>query len=82
MAIGACLTMGAIQLRVGLRSKPGTAHLLFALNAFVVAVYACFEMALTRADTSGKGLDEATAKHWTVVSMKNDWKTIFPVGKK
>jgi phosphoserine phosphatase len=28
-----------------------------------------------------KGLDEAAAKHWTVVSMKNDWKTIFPVGK-
>ena len=25
-----------------------------------------------------KGLDEANAKGWTVVSMKNDWKTIFP----
>ena len=25
-----------------------------------------------------KALDEATAKGWTVVSMKNDWKTIFP----
>ena len=25
-----------------------------------------------------KGLDEAKAKGWTVVSMKNDWKTIFP----
>ncbi len=24
-----------------------------------------------------KGLDEATAKGWTVVSMKDDWKTIF-----
>ncbi len=24
-----------------------------------------------------KGLDEANAKGWTVVSMKNDWKTIF-----
>jgi hypothetical protein len=21
--------------------------------------------------------DEATAKHWNVISMKNDWKTIF-----
>ena len=29
-----------------------------------------------------KGLDEAAAKCWTVVSMKNDWKTIFPVEKK
>ena len=25
-----------------------------------------------------KGLDEAHAKGWTVVSMKDDWKTIFP----
>jgi len=28
-----------------------------------------------------KALDEATAKGWTVVDMKNDWKTIFPVVK-
>ena len=25
-----------------------------------------------------KGLDEAAAKGWTVVSMKNDWKQVFP----
>jgi hypothetical protein len=25
-----------------------------------------------------KALDEADAKGWTVVSMKNDWKKIFP----
>ncbi len=25
-----------------------------------------------------KGLDEARAKGWTVVDMKNDWKTIYP----
>jgi len=25
-----------------------------------------------------KGLDEAQARSWTVVDMKNDWKTIFP----
>lgn len=25
-----------------------------------------------------KGLDEAAAKDWTVVSMKDDWKTIYP----
>jgi phosphoserine phosphatase len=29
-----------------------------------------------------KGLDEAAAKGWTVVSMKDDWKTIFPSEKK
>jgi hypothetical protein len=29
-----------------------------------------------------KALDEARAKGWTVVDMKNDWKTIFPFGSK
>jgi phosphoglycolate phosphatase-like HAD superfamily hydrolase len=28
-----------------------------------------------------KALDEATAKGWTVVDMKDDWKTIFPPAK-
>ena len=28
-----------------------------------------------------KALDEATAKGWTVVDMKTDWKTIFPAAK-
>jgi hypothetical protein len=28
-----------------------------------------------------QGLDEAAAKGWTVVSMKDDWKTVFPAGK-
>ena len=28
-----------------------------------------------------KALDEAVAKGWTVVDMKNDWKTIFPAPK-
>jgi hypothetical protein len=28
-----------------------------------------------------KALDEAQAKGWTVVSMKDDWKTIFPTAK-
>jgi hypothetical protein len=29
-----------------------------------------------------KGLTEAAAKGWTVVSMKNDWKTVFAFEKK
>lgn len=29
-----------------------------------------------------KGLDEAAAQRWTVVSMKDDWKTIFAADKK
>ena len=49
LAIGACVTMGLIQLRVGLRRTPGAANLLFALNAFVVAVYAVCEMSLALA---------------------------------
>jgi hypothetical protein len=28
-----------------------------------------------------KALDEATAKNWTVVDMKQDWKRIFPAEK-
>ncbi len=28
-----------------------------------------------------KGLDEAKAKGWPLISMKNDWKTIFPTPK-
>ena len=28
-----------------------------------------------------KGLDEAKARGWTVVSMKGDWKRIFPFEK-
>jgi len=42
------------------------------------------EYAYDRADHLAKldqGLDEAAAKGWTVVSMKNDWKTIFPARK-
>ncbi len=39
------------------------------------------EYAYDRKDTLArldKGLDEAATKGWTVVSMKDDWKTVFP----
>jgi hypothetical protein len=42
------------------------------------------EYAYDRADRLqqfDKGWDEAVAKGWTVVSMKNDWKTIYPPAK-
>ena len=29
-----------------------------------------------------KGLDEANAKGWTVVNMKEDWKAVFPSGRR
>jgi hypothetical protein len=41
------------------------------------------EWAYDRASRIGrldKALDEATAKGWTVLDMKADWKTIFPIG--
>ena len=57
MAIGACVTMGLIQLRVGLRRVPGTANLLFALNAFVVAVYAGLELSFTHANSPDRYLE-------------------------
>jgi len=41
------------------------------------------EFAYDRADRLqqfDKGWDEAVAKGWTVVSMKDDWKTVFPTG--
>ena len=56
MVTGACVTMGFIHLRIGLRHKAAAAHLLFALNAFVVAVYSCLEHALTRADSPARYL--------------------------
>ncbi len=43
------------------------------------------EWAYDRVSHIGKldnGLDEAKAKSWTVTSMKDDWKTIFPPDKK
>jgi hypothetical protein len=43
------------------------------------------EWAYDRKSTIGhldKALDEAQAKGWTVVDMKNDWKTIFPFGNR
>jgi len=42
------------------------------------------EYAYDRQDHLAKldqGLDEAAAKGWTVVSMKDDWKIVFPAGK-
>lgn len=39
------------------------------------------EWAYDRKSRVGKldrGLDEAKVKGWTVVDMKDDWKTIFP----
>ena len=34
--------------------------------------------ATRRSAALDKALDEAAADSWTVVSMKNDWRSIFP----
>jgi hypothetical protein len=42
------------------------------------------EFAYDRQDklqTFSTGWDEAIARKWTVVSMKNDWKTVLPPAK-
>jgi signal transduction histidine kinase len=57
MVTGACVTMAVIQLRIGLRQSPGAAHLLFSLNAFLVAVTSCLELASTRAATPAQFLE-------------------------
>ena len=51
------------------------------LALFVHHDDAAREYAYDRADrlqTFSKGWDEALAKGWTVVSMKDDWSTVFP----
>jgi len=43
------------------------------------------EWAYDRASSIGrldKALDEAQAKGWTIVDMKNDWRIIFPFEKR
>ncbi len=57
MVTGACLTMALIHLRTGLRQRPGAAHLLFSLNAFVVMVFSCLELASTRAGSPAQFLE-------------------------
>jgi signal transduction histidine kinase len=56
MVTAACVTMGLIHLRTGLRRKAGAAYLLFSLNAFVVATYSVFELALTHAGSPAQYL--------------------------
>ena len=65
----------------------------FALVALCVAGFALLvhhtdaerEWAYDRTSSIGrldKALDEAQAKRWTVVDMKNDWKIIYPFEKR
>ena len=52
MVAAACLTLGLIELRIGLAQQPPRdARLLFALNAFAMAAGGAVELALTQVDT-------------------------------
>jgi signal transduction histidine kinase len=51
MVAAACLTLGLIELRIGLSQPPRAARLLFSLCAIAVACVAALELAITRADS-------------------------------
>jgi phosphoserine phosphatase len=70
---------GDLQMLQWTCSAPGATHCLY-----VHHTDAGREWAYDRDSHVGKldkGLDEATARNWTVVDMKNDWRTVFPVPK-
>ena len=51
MVAGACLTLGLINLSMGLAQPPRAARLLFSLSAVAVAALSVLELAFMRADT-------------------------------
>ena len=51
MVAAACITLGLINLSIGVAQPPRAARLLFSLNAFSVACIAGVELALMRADS-------------------------------
>ncbi|HEY5310104.1 MAG TPA: hypothetical protein VIK97_16445, partial [Casimicrobiaceae bacterium] len=51
MVAAACLTLGLIELHIGVGQRPRAPRLLLALSAFAVAAIAGLELALLRADT-------------------------------
>ncbi len=87
MVAAACLTLGLIELRIGIGQRPRAPRLLFALSAFAVAAIAGLELALLRADTLAqwwpvmRGLDIAVgvmlvslaAFVWVYFGTGNKW---------
>lgn len=51
MVAGACLTLGLLELCIGLAQRAAKARLLFALSALTVAAISCLELALMQTDT-------------------------------
>ena len=87
MVAAACLTLGLIELRIGLGQPWRAPRVLFALSAFAVAAIAGLELALMRADALAqwwpimRGLDIAvgvmlvslTAFVWVYFGTGNKW---------
>jgi two-component system, LuxR family, sensor kinase FixL len=87
MVAAACLTLGLIELRIGVGQRPRAPRLLFALSAFAVAAIAALELALLRVDTVAqwwpvmRGLDIAVgvmlvslaAFVWVYFGTGNKW---------
>ena len=61
MVAAACLTLGLIELSIGLWQRPRAPRLLFALSAFTVACVAGLELALMRTDV--------LAEWWTLMRL-------------
>jgi hypothetical protein len=51
MIAAATLTLGLIELRIGLAQRPRAARLMFSRSAFAMAVVCGLELAMMRADT-------------------------------
>jgi two-component system sensor kinase FixL len=86
MVTAACVTIGLIHLRIGLRRTPEAAHVMFALTAFVVAAFSCLELAMIRADSAAHYLE---LQRWidfagvaVVVSMTAFVWVFFGTGRK
>jgi signal transduction histidine kinase len=87
MVAATCLTLGLIELRVGLARPPDAARLLFSLSAFAVAALCGIELAMMRANTPAefqdllRALDVAagvtiaslTAFIWVYFRSGNKW---------
>ncbi len=61
MMAAASLTLGLIELRIGIAQRPRSARLLFSLSAFAMAASCGVELALMRADTIAEA---AAALRW------------------
>ena len=57
MVTAACITVGLIHLRIGLRRKQGAAHLWFSLTALFFAIYSVLELAMMHARSPARFLE-------------------------